>query len=160
MADHLEILSAAREGELAPIEEFFKQENATELFKSIKNEYSLATPLHMAAANAHVDVLKYTLHHLDENERANIVNQKNDSGNTALHWAALTGSLESAQLLVGAGADAKIKNQAGFDSIYQAEVAENEALVEYFLKTVDFEDEEEETISAGIPEEETKEKDV
>lgn len=153
MSDYSELLNAAREGEIEPFEEFFKQENATMHFKEIKNEYSLATPLHMAAANGHVEVLKYILSKLDASELKTIVNAQNDSGNTALHWTALTGSLEAAEVLVEAGADAKLKNKAGHDSIYQAEVVENEEIVEYLLKTVDFgNDEEEETISAGITE--------
>ena len=148
--DNLQVLSAAREGDLEAISTFFEQENGASKFAQIKNEYSLATPLHMAAANDHTDVLEYMLKHLDESQCKQLVNEQNDAGNTALHWAALTGSIEAAKLLVAAGADAKIKNQAGHDSIYQAEAAGHEGLVEYLLQTVAFDDDNEEvSVTAG-----------
>ena len=103
--------------------------------------------LHWAAANNHVDVLRYLLTSLDdartslkqENAPTNgdsspsqtfkpkqggLVNVQNNSGNTALHWAALNGNLECVKLLVQAGADPGIRNNAGKDAVFEAERGE------------------------------------
>lgn len=50
-----------------------------------------------------------------------IVNHRNLSGNTALHWAALNTHLECVKALVEAGADISIKNDAGLDPVFLAE---------------------------------------
>ena len=50
-----------------------------------------------------------------------IVNHRNLSGNTALHWAALNTHLECVKALVDAGADISIKNDAGLDPVFLAE---------------------------------------
>lgn len=50
-----------------------------------------------------------------------LVNHKNNSGNTPLHWAAFNSQLSCVKVLVSAGADPSIKNDAGHDTIYEAE---------------------------------------
>lgn len=50
-----------------------------------------------------------------------IINHKNYSGNTPLHWAALNTHLECVKALVGAGVDISIKNDAGLDAVFLAE---------------------------------------
>ena len=96
--------------------------------------------LHWAAANNHIDVLKYLLSTIGgDNANAKpsdpssktlipqegaLVNHRNTSGNTALHWAALNGNLECVKLLVQAGADSSIRNAAGKDSVFEAERGE------------------------------------
>lgn len=50
-----------------------------------------------------------------------LVNHKNYSGNTPLHWAALNTHLECVKLLVDAGADVSLKNAAGHDAVFLAE---------------------------------------
>ncbi|KAJ9076860.1 hypothetical protein DSO57_1022179 [Entomophthora muscae] len=80
------------------------------------------------------------------------VNQVNEAGNTALHWAALNGSLEVAKLLVGAGANVLLKNQIGRTSFYEAKQGGHEEVAEYLLELIDqaecSDDEEESTESA------------
>ena len=51
----------------------------------------------------------------------NIVNHRNHSGNTPLHWAALNTHLDCVKALVEAGADVSTKNDAGRDAVFLAE---------------------------------------
>ena len=51
----------------------------------------------------------------------NIVNHRNHSGNTPLHWAALNTHLDCVKTLVEAGADVSTKNDAGLDAVFLAE---------------------------------------
>ncbi|OCT52381.1 hypothetical protein CLCR_10734 [Cladophialophora carrionii] len=52
-----------------------------------------------------------------------LLNHKNVSGNTPLHWAAMNGHLDVVMALVRAGADARVRNAAGRDCIVEAEVS-------------------------------------
>ncbi|KAF7178016.1 hypothetical protein CNMCM7691_006656 [Aspergillus felis] len=58
---------------------------------------------------------------LSAEQIAAVVNHRNHSGNTPLHWAALNTHLECVKALVEAGADIAIKNDAGLDAIFLAE---------------------------------------
>ena len=53
-----------------------------------------------------------------------LINHRNNSGNTPLHWAALNAHLDCVKALVEAGADVRIKNDAGHDAAFLAERAE------------------------------------
>ncbi|KNG84635.1 putative ankyrin repeat protein (Yar1), partial [Aspergillus nomiae NRRL 13137] len=61
---------------------------------------------------------------LDQAQVAAVINHRNHSGNTALHWAALNTHLECVKALVGAGADISITNDAGLDPVFLAERAD------------------------------------
>lgn len=50
-----------------------------------------------------------------------LINHRNHSGNTPLHWAALNTHLECVKALVEAGADISVKNDAGLDAVFLAE---------------------------------------
>lgn len=63
-----------------------------------------------------------------------ILNMQNKAGNTALHWAALNGHLDCVKVLVDAGADPTIKNNAGHDAVYEAELNDKTEVVEWVLK--------------------------
>lgn len=63
-----------------------------------------------------------------------ILNAQNQSGNTALHWAALNGHLESVKILLEYGADPTITNQKGHDAVYEAELNDKREVVEWVLK--------------------------
>lgn len=63
-----------------------------------------------------------------------ILNAQNKSGNTALHWAALNGHLESVKKLLECGADPTITNQKGHDAVYEAELNDKKEVVEWVLK--------------------------
>jgi ankyrin repeat protein len=63
-----------------------------------------------------------------------ILNAQNKSGNTALHWAALNGHLQSVKKLLENGADPTITNQKGHDAVYEAELNDKKEVVEWVLK--------------------------
>lgn len=66
--------------------------------------------------------------------RSAILNLQNRSGNTALHWAALNGHLEAVKILVTSGANSSVRNKAGFDAVYEAEINSKGDVVEWLLK--------------------------
>lgn len=136
-----DIMFDARGGELESIQEFFKaQEKPTETLKSIKDQYTESTPLHYAAANGHIDVVKFLLELFGDDSEAQkeLLAVQNDSGNTALHWAALNGNLDIVKLLCEAKADPFIKNESGQDVLYAAENFDKEDVIDYLLMNYDY----------------------
>lgn len=72
------------------------------------------------------EILEYLLHLIlkngdDKDQKKNLINHKNHSGNTPLHWAALNTHLGCVKALVEAGADVSLKNDAGLDAVFLAE---------------------------------------
>lgn len=63
-----------------------------------------------------------------------ILNTQNNAGNTALHWAALNGHLESVKVLLDHGSDPTITNQRGHDAVFEAELNDKQNVVEWVLK--------------------------
>ena len=95
--------------------------------------------LHYPAANGNVEVTKYLIEMITPSEIAGahattvdksapgLVNHKNVSGNTPLHWAGMNGHLDVVKMLVAAGADASVMNEAGRDAVVEAEMADTDA---------------------------------
>ncbi|EGC47104.1 ankyrin repeat protein [Histoplasma capsulatum var. duboisii H88] len=100
--------------------------------------------LHWPAANGNIETLNYLLSLLSTTPTQSpsqttataqtsqdstttaipispIINHRNNSGNTPLHWAALNTHLECVKALVHAGAGIAIKNDAGHDAVFLAE---------------------------------------
>lgn len=95
----------------------------------------------MAAANGHVEVVKYLLSLLPKDEAEKLASRQNESGNTALHWAAYNGHLEVCQLLTQEyNVDVYIKNGSGHDAIYEAEANNQEEVENWLLKMFAIED--------------------
>lgn len=65
-----------------------------------------------------------------------ILSPQNASGNTPLHWACLNGHLETVKILVNAGADFTITNDAGHDAVYEAEINDRMEVAEWLLAAV------------------------
>ncbi|OJJ72439.1 hypothetical protein ASPBRDRAFT_124284, partial [Aspergillus brasiliensis CBS 101740] len=84
--------------------------------------------LHYPAANGNLEILTYLLTTLttlpSQDDIKKILNHRNYSGNTPLHWAALNTHLECVKALVEAGADVDVKNDAGLDAVFLAERAD------------------------------------
>lgn len=130
------VIYDARLGDLESLTEIFTKEVDPSVIKNIKDEESLTTPFHMAAANGHIEVLKYLLSLIpNEEERKAILNSKNDSGNTALHWAAYNGHLEAVKILCENGADPFIRNEYNHDAFYEASNNDQEKVDDYLLET-------------------------
>jgi len=62
--------------------------------------------------NGNADILKELLK-ISAADHTLSLDLQNASGNTALHWATLNGQLDAVKLLVEAGADVTVCNQAG-----------------------------------------------
>jgi hypothetical protein len=66
------------------------------------------TPLHMCAANGHVEVMQFLL-----NQKSCEPDIQTKLGNTAVHLAALNARVEACKLLINNGVDLKKKNKSG-----------------------------------------------
>ncbi|KAK9480273.1 ankyrin repeat-containing domain protein [Lipomyces japonicus] len=106
----------------------------SEILLQVRDPYSKSTPLHMACANGHIEIVDYLLSFFAPDAEPTIVTAQNDSGNTALHWACLNGNLEIIKRLCDHNADPLVKNLAGQDSIYQAENNDKMDVVDYLLE--------------------------
>lgn len=152
----IEILSASRSGDLEELKTLVEALTDPKDLLEVSNEYSKASPLHYASANGHEECVEYLLEYVSKYASTNsnedllkeFVEKKNDSGNTALHWAALNGELAVVKLLIEKGnASPFVKNDSGHDPYYEAESNGQEDVVDYFLDRFDLgeqlEDEEE-----------------
>lgn len=98
--------------------------------------------LHYPAANGNVEITDYLLGLLRPSSAAGdnadiadksapgLVNHRNVSGNTPLHWAGLNGKLEVVKRLVAAGADPGLRNESGRDAVVESELSGKEGSVE------------------------------
>ncbi|KAL9598679.1 MAG: hypothetical protein Q9219_004348 [cf. Caloplaca sp. 3 TL-2023] len=91
--------------------------------------------LHMAAANGCMAIIEYLLPSFPptSSSASLYLFHTNASGNTPLHWAALNGHLDAVKHLVQAGVDPLVKNQAGYDAVYEAERNGKEEVVSWLL---------------------------
>jgi len=91
--------------------------------------------IHFCAANGLTALLQALLQVLhDAHQPSPLINSRNESGNAPLHWAALNGHLETAKLLIAAGADIWARNMAGNLAIFEAERAGKDDVVAYLLE--------------------------
>lgn len=78
------------------------------------------------------DTLKELLT-LSASNHALSLNLQNAAGNTPLHWASLNGHLPAVKILIEAGADPTVTNQAGKDAVYEAEASEKTDVATWLL---------------------------
>ncbi len=95
--------------------------------------FSGNTCLMLAAANNHKDVVISILGVI-----GNHTDARNSAGNSALHWAALNGHLEVAEMLLAAGASADAKNSFDRRPFDEALARGFGALCELLAKHTDF----------------------
>lgn len=128
------VIYDARFGDLGSLTEIFSTEVEPSVLRDIKDGYSKSTPFHMAAANGHLEVLKYLISLLQEEDVPSVLNTQNDSGNTALHWAVLNGHLDVVQLLCDNNADPFIRNKSDHDVFFEAGNNDQEKVEDYLLQ--------------------------
>ena len=93
----------------------------------------------MKHTNTNIELVKYLLEAFNikegepNEESSTIINARNKSGNTPLHWAALNGHVEILLLLLQHGADPSILNAAGHDALFEAELNEKTKAAEALL---------------------------
>lgn len=134
------IIYDAREGDLETLKEVF-EEVPKSLLLSIKDDITLSTPIHMAAANGHFEVIKYLLSIIPKKDAETLASQQNESGNTPLHWAAYNGHLSIVQILCEEyNVDVFVKNGSGHDVMYEAENNGQEEIENWLLKKYAVED--------------------
>lgn len=80
-----------------------------------------------------VDVLRVILQPLPDETRQELLSRRNASGNTAAHWAAMNGQLDAVKLLVEAGADTSLQNEAGRTVTAEADAHGKQAVCEWLL---------------------------
>lgn len=85
----------------------------------------------------YVDIIKLLVATSSEKPAPTLINAVNSAGNTPLHWAALNGHLESVKLLMQSGADVTIFNSAGHDAVFEAEINDKGAVVDWLLGAVE-----------------------
>ncbi|KAF9955535.1 hypothetical protein BGZ72_003647 [Mortierella alpina] len=139
-SEHLEeLIECARYGELEEIQAVVQTSGLekAKVLLSHQGEYG-KTPLHMAAANGHLDVVEYLITII----APDAVNIQNEQGNTALHWAATNGHAKVVESLITKGnADYKLKNAAGHTAMMEAELNEREQVVAWMLINTELEEE-------------------
>ncbi len=126
MFDVEEFVNMARYGELEEMREYLSSFTPTDI--SQRNSAG-NNALHMASANNHHAVMLWLFDLLNLEARdvpvvlpsSHWVNAQNDNGNTPLHWAVMSGSLETVEMLLRIGADSEVQNTIGDDVVQCAE---------------------------------------
>ncbi|KAJ3124526.1 hypothetical protein HK098_001074 [Nowakowskiella sp. JEL0407] len=159
--DSDEFVLCARYGELEEMKELINNylqsigetspSNATLRDLFTRKDSDLNTALHMAAANGHVDILKYLIPYLTPGD----IGIGNQEGSTALHWAAVNGQVKAVEMLLAAGADATQKNNSGRSAVTVGEQQGQLEAVQLLLKS--FEPEEDDREEEGDAENEADE---
>lgn len=93
------------------------------------------TLFHYLSANGMVRGLAMAL------EKDNqLLQHQNQDGNSALHWAAMTGQLESVKVLLSCGMNARVLNKRGNDAYDVASASGKENIMQYLMKCGEAED--------------------
>lgn len=125
-----ELVEYARYGELDILRELVAQQLSARL---LATDGRGNTMLHMLAANGHLDCIRYMLRGLAEDAvRHAVLDQQNEEGNTALHWACISGQLAAVQLLMLEGAKPALENRAGRTPICEAHKHRRAEILAFF----------------------------
>lgn len=121
-----ELILAARYGDKDVVYAILDNTNTD---RSCYDTASGNTPLHMAAANGHLDIVDKLL-------QANAQHIKNQAGNTPLHWAAANGHDQVVNLLLQKvkGIDVLSKNQFGRSALTEGFSSQKTEVVKHLLE--------------------------
>ncbi|OLL21779.1 Ankyrin repeat-containing protein [Neolecta irregularis DAH-3] len=123
-----DLVYAARIGDLSEVQEVLKAAPKIQM-GDLRDEQG-NTPLHMAAANNHLQVVKYLISQTSDKTDLSTLNAR---GNTALHWSALNGHLDIVIELVNAGIDPLLKNDSGKTALWEAETNGRKEVTEWLF---------------------------
>lgn len=136
------IIQDSRAGDIESLKEIFTTLIDPSMLVTCRDSVSQSSALHVAAANGHLETVKYILSLIPKDKLKEFVNLENETGNTALHWASLNGKLDVVTYLCDEfDADPFIRNKFGHDAIFEAENNGKEDIETYFLKKYDVEPE-------------------
>ena len=119
----LPLHEAAEEGNLAAVQRLVEQgANAYAM-----NELYPVTPLHIAAGNGHLDMVKFFI------SKGMYVNVRDADKDTPLHAAAIHGHMDVAQFLITEGADVNAKNDNDATPLHYAVLYGHTEVVELLI---------------------------
>mmetsp|Transcript_30322 Transcript_30322/g.116290 ORF Transcript_30322/g.116290 Transcript_30322/m.116290 type:complete len:147 (-) Transcript_30322:402-842(-) len=119
-----DLLYAARSGDLEDALQSLKDN--PDITKYKPESGSGATPLHYAAANGHLEIMRLLISHGAD------LNAVNEYGNTALHFAAINEKADAVELLLRNKADAALSNEFNRNPFDEA-VAKNNGRIRHML---------------------------
>lgn len=98
-------------------------------------DYQGNTGLHMAAGNGHTEVIKLIVsseHFLtmSQEQKTSLINARNSSLNTPLHWAVLNKQVDAISMLLELGGDTSVENSEGSTPLFLAILSDQEELVD------------------------------
>lgn len=127
----LEFMEAARQGELDDMNLIYSHPRLCQLidFRTLVYPDTGTSPLMLSAANGFLDCVVF----LTETVKVD-VNSSNQSGNTALHWASLTGQSECVDYLITKGADVLKENIFGKTPFDEAVARDHKVCCELLVK--------------------------
>lgn len=126
-----------RYGELEEIQGIERSELAAFLQEAASTSNN-NTWLFYLTGNGHAACLEFMLSFLgNESDKIRILNCKNESGNTPLHWSAINGHREVCELLLANGAKPTIRNNQGLSPATLAEQREFMDCANAILKAYD-----------------------
>ena len=112
------IHKAVKDGDLEKLEKVAKSKlflNNKKLWVDSKDQDDYQqTPLHKAAVNGQIEIVKFLIKHGAD------VNMRNNFDETALHTATFHSKIEAVKCLIKYGAQLNIKNQSGYAPLHLA----------------------------------------
>ncbi|CAG0893749.1 unnamed protein product [Cyprideis torosa] len=128
---------AARKGDVASLEVLVGEGRADPW---IKDEDGLL-PIHTAATFGHPEAVRFFLrYNASHPERGDMLNERDNDGDTPLSWAVKRGHVECVRLLLLAGADVTIANEAGYTRVHLGYLAWSDDMLSLLTRELTLKD--------------------